>query len=718
MRASDRRDAERRRLGDRASDNAATAARALDAQIQQVRTLLQSVGYLIDPSATPARNDSILRALFRRTATPYANVFATDPLGQNVGAALVPPNGREAMNIANRQYFAEVRETGEFTVGVPVRSRALPGAPWIMPFIAPISLSGGERPRGYVGATILVDSLETVRIARRLPTGSVLTVLDDTGTVVLRTLDADAWIGRRYPAFTEPGQRDRPTGSDTVLPSAIDSLARLFGYEQLATMPWRVYVGLPVNAIFAPSRRQFIQDLAFGVLAGLSIVLLAYWVTARLLTPIESLTADALAISKGDMARRSTVHTNDEVGDLARTFNDMADAIVERNTALTASQDRLRESQKLEALGSFAGGIAHDFNNYLSAMLGHAELALERLTPAHPAHAEIESTVDSARRAADLTRQILIFSRRQISEPRVVNPNDLLRGVERLIERLMGESITVDYAYDAGAGTIRIDPGRLEQVLVNLASNARDAMPNGGRFTLSVSRVTRPADAGGTVAAGRYVCFTARDTGVGIPPDVIGRVFEPFFTTKARGSGTGFGLAISYGIITQAGGRMSVESTPGVSTSVSAFLPELDAAVVPEPVIAPRESTDPPRGSERILLAEDEPAVAAIGQRLLTSAGYSVVTARNADEALTHLSAQAFDLLITDVVMPGRSGAELAREAVQRHGPMRILYVSGYADDDALIKDIAAMQVAFLGKPFSRTSLLHKVREMLDEPVG
>ncbi len=258
-----------------------------------------------------------------------------------------------------------------------------------------------------------------------------------------------------------------------------------------------------------------------------------------------------------------------------------------------------------------------------------------------------------------------------------------LRGVQRLVERMLGESIVVEYEVAADAGTVRIDPGRLEQVLLNLASNARDAMPQGGRFVLSVSRVTLDANEVVDLPPGCYICFAARDSGIGIAPEVIGRVFEPFFTTKDRGSGTGFGLAISYGIIAQAGGGMTVESTLGRGTTVRAFLPERD-----EPASVPVPEPEPaalPHGHERILLVEDDPAVAAVGQRLLTSAGYLVITAGDSTEALARLEEQRFDLLITDVVMPGRSGAELARDVLRRYGPMRILYVSGYADDDVLV---------------------------------
>ncbi len=268
IRAQDRLEAEERRIGERAQDNAATVTRALDAQIEQVQALLQSVAYLVDVDAEPLRNDTLLRKIFRSTATPYANVFAADTLGRNVGAALVASEGRESMNLSIRPYFAEVRRTGRFTAGAPVRSRALADKPWIVPFIAPIPGSGSARPRGYVGATIMLDSLEAVRIARRLPAGSVLTVLDEFGTVIIRTLDTDRWLGRKYPTFSEQGQRDQPTGNDTIIISAIDSTHRLFGSERSETTPWRVYVGLPVDTIYAPARKQFVQDLVIGLFAG------------------------------------------------------------------------------------------------------------------------------------------------------------------------------------------------------------------------------------------------------------------------------------------------------------------------------------------------------------------------------------------------------------------------------------------------------------------
>ncbi|MBL0940447.1 MAG: response regulator [Gemmatimonadaceae bacterium] len=711
LRARDRQLAEQRLIGERASDNAQAVTRALDAQIGQVQTLLQSLHYVVDLNAPASVTDSVLRVLHDRMVAPYSNLFLADTAGQVLGAARILPAGRAAMNISDRPYFQEVARTQRFTVGDPVRSRALPDSVRIMPFIAPITDQRTGQPKGYVGASILVDSLEGVQMARRLPPGSVLTVLNANGRIIVRTLDSDRWIGKMFPGFSVRGQAEQPVGTDTIVPSDIDHVDRLFGSEYLRSIGWRAYVGIPVSEVFRAARLQFVYDLAIGILGGLVVVFVAYWVTARLLTPIESLTLDARAISEGDMRRRSQLSSDDEVGELARTFNAMADAIVDREAALTASQDRLREAQKLEALGSFAGGIAHDFNNYLSSILGHAELAREIVPVGHEARTEIDHTIDAARRAADLTRQILVFSRQQVVEPRLVNPNDIVRGIERLIARVLGESITFTSQYDDRTGSIRVDPGRLEQVLMNLATNARDAMPRGGEFYISVSRLQVHAGSPLGIEPGNYVCYTARDSGDGIPKEVLDRVFEPFFTTKERGRGTGLGLAIAYGIVKQAGGAMSVESAPGVGTTLRVMLPELD-----RPADAEERAAEelPPPGQERLLVVDDEPAVAKIAERLLQQAGYAVESAIGARDALTRFETQHFDMVISDVVMPGMSGPELVRELTRRRPELRVLFVSGYADDDALVADIAARQVAFLPKPFSRASLLHKVRDVLD----
>lgn len=721
LRARERRTAEERRITEHAQETATIVARSLDATIINAQTLLNSVGRIVDPSAPLERNDLLLRALYAESPVPYSNIFLVDSLGHNLGAAVMPATGRATFTLWHPQHFYDALRTKRFTIGVPVQSRTLAGSPWVLPFISPILDSSSGRVRALVGASVLLDSLEAMRVARALPPSSILSVLDSASRIILRSKDADSWIGKVFPEQPRPSAILGPLAWGTLVTSSIDSVERLFGAQTAAQPPWRVYVGIPTEFAFGPSRTQFTQDVLLGLLFSLTIVLLGYWIIARFVAPIESLTRDARAISAGDMARRSTIESRDEVGTLARTFNTMADAIVERNTALAASQEQLRQAQKLEALGTFAGGVAHDFNNYLSSIIGHSEMALLDLPAASPVRDDVEGVLASAQRAAVLTRQILVFSRRQATTPQLLDPNELITGIERMISRLLGEAITLTLSLEPQVGVIRADRGQLEQVLMNLAANARDAMPSGGRFQLTTAAIELTSNHAGTpsLAAGRYICISASDTGSGISPETRERMFEPFFTTKDRGHGTGLGLALAYGIVQQCGGAMHVESTEGRGTTFHVYVPlAIDATTARVSRLAESSVGIPTltSGVERILLVEDDSAVARVTTLILKRAGYEVAHAEHGQAGLDALASAGdpYDLVITDVVMPGMSGADLAREVSVRYPMVKVLFVSGYPDDDELVRNVAQYQLPFLAKPFSTAVLLQTVRRLLD----
>lgn len=706
FRARERQSAEQQRLGERAQDNAATAARSLDAVVLQAQSLLTAVSFLFQPGASEAENDAVLQTLFLRVPSTFSNLYLADTLGRNIGAGVLPAGGRGSINLWQRAYFQRAMRTKRFTVGLPVKSQTIAGAPWVVPFMLPIVDSTTGKVLALAGASIRVDELDAVRSAKRLPANSVLTVLDSTGTVVIRTLDPDKWNTKPFPNYPDRDANLQPVGSDTIVPSDIDRIDRLFGTEKTERIQWRVFVGIPVAEVFAPSQQQFVQDLLLGVILAIGIVLIGYWLTARFVAPIASLTLDARAISAGDMSRRSRIQSNDEVGTLASAFNQMADAIVERNEQLAGSQEQLRQVQKLEALGAFAGGIAHDFNNYLSSIIGHGDLALDELNVDSPARLEIASMLSSAQRAADLTKQILIFSRRQVVTPIDVDVNATLRTMQRLLVRLLGENIALRSDLASQLGSVHLDQGQFEQVIVNLAANARDAMKQGGRLTIRTSRRD--------TAEGPFVCIDVEDSGSGVPAAVQHRIFEPFFTTKDRAHGTGLGLSIVHSIVSNAGGSIAVDPHFEGGARFTMLLPEGPIVVAP----APADRTEPPKGNaERILLVDDDPGVSLVAERLLRRGGYQVQSAPDGAHALQQLEQASFDLLISDVVMPGLSGPQLVREASQRHGPMRVLFISGYPDDDLLAQEIHAMHAGFLGKPFTRDGLLRKVREMLDGPA-
>ena len=472
-----------------------------------------------------------------------------------------------------------------------------------------------------------------------------------------------------------------------------------------------LYIGIPLRYTLDVVRDQFFRDLLIGTLIALVVLAFGYASTLRVVTPIESLTADARAIADGNTSRRSAVNSNDEIGDLARAFNQMADTVVRSNAELKSSQEQLLHVQKMDALGSFAGGIAHDFNNYLASIVAHTELADLAIDDDDPARLDLREVLTSAARAADLTRQILVFSRKQMVEPHTLDLNAVVHGIERMLLRLIGESLQLDVRYADAPVLVHADHGQLEQVIVNLVANARDAMSDGGTVTIAVERLELAAGDARmpTAPAGAYSQLSVTDEGTGIPHDVIDRVFDPFFSTKKRGRGTGMGLAIAYSIIEQSGGQLLVDSTPGVGTQFTAILPASDGT--PHDVLprSPTRTVNPGHG--RILLAEDDAAVRSSCERMLIRAGYTVVSAADGSSALHQLRAtpEPFDLLLSDVVMPGMSGSELALRVKEFQPGIAVLFMSGYADDDVVHDAVAASAATCIAKPFTVQTLCDAV---------
>ncbi|MFN2564473.1 MAG: ATP-binding protein [Gemmatimonadaceae bacterium] len=379
---------------------------------------------------------------------------------------------------------------------------------------------------------------------------------------------------------------------------------------------------------------------------------------------------------------------------------------------------QFRQAQKMEAVGQLAGGVAHDFNNMLTVILSYSEMLLDALGVDDPNRADLEEIRQAAARAAGLTRQLLAFSRKQVMQPRVLDLNtDVVAGVEKMLRRLIGEDIELVTTLDPELGLVNADPGQLEQIVVNLAVNARDAMPNGGRLTIETANAELgPADAGRHFGAkpGRYVMLAVSDTGTGMSRETLSRMFEPFYTTKEQGKGTGLGLSTVHGIVKQSGGDIWVYSEPWQGTTFKIYLPQVEEPVVVSAAVAPKAYQH--GGAETILLVEDEPALRSLARKILVSRGYTVLEARAGAEALAvcERAEQPIDLVVTDAVMPGMSGRELAeRLAIVRPG-LRVLIMSGYTDDDMLRRGILDPRMAFLQKPFTPDALAKKVREVLD----
>jgi two-component system, cell cycle sensor histidine kinase and response regulator CckA len=372
------------------------------------------------------------------------------------------------------------------------------------------------------------------------------------------------------------------------------------------------------------------------------------------------------------------------------------------------------QATKMQAVGQLAGGIAHDFNNILTAILGNCDLMLLRHTPGDSDYDDIQHIRSNANRAANLTRQLLAFSRQQTLRPQILNLSDIVADVSHLLERLLGDNVTLTVQHGRGLGPVRADPVQLEQVIVNLAVNARDAMPRGGTLTISTSAVGAADALPGSddlVPPGEYSLLTVEDTGSGIPPDILPKIFDPFFTTKEVGKGTGLGLATVYGIVKQSGGFVTADSVPGQGTRFSIYLPVHRGVALVEPERGPAHpaARGVHWGSGTILLVEDEDMVRAVAERAMVRAGYTVITARQGEEGLEKFASHSdIDLVVSDVMMPQMDGPTMVADIRRQRPELPVLFMSGYAEEQ-LRQSITLPNVSFLAKPFSVAQLVEAV---------
>ncbi|HTX14397.1 MAG TPA: ATP-binding protein [Candidatus Baltobacteraceae bacterium] len=454
--------------------------------------------------------------------------------------------------------------------------------------------------------------------------------------------------------------------------------------------------------------------LALGLTAVLAGAALVFLISDTFTRPLNELLRGFRALEKGDYAYPLHARGGDELAHATRAFDRMRKALQENEAQRQQLEGQLRQSQKMEALGRLAGGVAHDFNNLLTVIKGHSELIVDRTTAADPVLASGEQIRKAADRAASLTRQMLAFSRKQALQPKVLSVNALVDDLGKLLKRLMPEDIEVVFRPDASLGRVKADAGQLEQVLMNLSVNARDAMPRGGRLTIETQDVTVTpefARARPPLEPGDYVKLAVIDTGIGMSAETKAHIFEPFFTTKDPGKGTGLGLATVYGVVKQTGGFLWVDTELGVGTTFEVYLPRVNEAI--ESDVIGRVPSVCGATLQTVLLVEDEPAVRDVACHFLTAAGYRVLAAEDGERAIQMAERDAaIEVLITDIVMPRVRGPELARQLLRWNPGLKVIYMSGYLEPaDA---DGDRMKGAFfLNKPFSRDTLVNMVADAL-----
>lgn len=660
-------------------------------------TLTSHAGFLTLSAAAAAGDaDGVRRRLgiFVSAHPRLDRAFVTDTTGLLWVDYPVAP---ESLNrrFDQRDWFRGVRETapsGGAYVSEVYRRNAEPRI-LVVAVAAPIKEPATGELVGFLVAQVRLEDLAELLGRVEVGDHGIVLLVDHLGALAAHpTADSASSLNREYDDVLSSGGESREPGrgryadpltGDTVLATAVRA--------RVGTHEWTVISQQPHDIAFAPVHDLAARLGAAGILAGVLMGILL-WGVAR------------------EYGRRRKAE-----GDLIALNEQLEERVAERTAALNEKEGQLVHAQKMEAVGRLAGGVAHDFNNLLTVILGCSDLLLLELDDDAPERREVEQVREAAERATNLTRQLLAFSRKQVMQPRVIDVNESVEQMRGILDRVIGADIDLVCGLRPDLHPVMFDPGRIEQVIMNLAVNARDAMPRGGKLTIETSNVELDDDyveEHVDAQPGPHVMLAVTDTGCGMDANTRKRIFEPFFTTKKFGQGTGLGLSTVYGIVRQGGGNIWVYSEPGCGTTFKVYVPRTDE--VPRPVEESPGADDGPRAGT-ILLVEDNSAVRRLIVRLLTEAGYDVFDAPDAGSAVDILRDRSggVDLLLTDVVLPDISGPELAASLEDDWPALRVIYMSGYTDEAIVHHGVLAEGTPFIEKPFRAKELLEKVRNEL-----
>jgi len=694
----------------------------LDAEVRRLSTIsriLNTDRALVDGLALYGRAEGEIGALKSAMDDLYVGIETQVLLAANLeGKVLYRANEPLKHGDIDRPWGFEEASRGEYIVSASEGERG-----WAIRAMAP--LRAGNRVVGVLVLGTRIDDELAERISRE--TGARISFANLNGTLT----------GSSHPAGN--------SGHDpSIIREVLNQTVTIFrmdidGYRALQYTPLKVadetfclIIETDLGIVRGMLLRNRLDLVKAGALILGGVLFLGIFATSFLVRPVKQLEREARDVVREFTGADIALNTDgNEIHTLESAFARMVDAIRIHISArekaeadLRHSGEQLRQAQKMEAVGRLAGGVAHDFNNLLTVINGYSEVLLRRIGNDDPSRREISEIRKAGDRAAALTRQLLAFSRKQVMKMQTVRMNEVVSNLGTMLRRLIGEDIDLSTNLGAGLWPVKSDPHQVEQVMLNLAVNARDAMPSGGRLSISTSNVVLgvPDDLDGiTIPEGRYVRLEITDTGCGMDDETRSRIFEPFFTTKEKGKGTGLGLAMVHGIVMQTGGHIRVRSSPGSGTMFEIYFPaDWSGEDQRDPAGAADETNATPAGGETVLVVEDEEAVRELVMEGLKQDGYSILAAGDGDEALVAADRHAgtIDLLLTDLVMPGMNGLELARRLMPLRPEMKVICMSGHSEEAIeRFREMGASAI-FLQKPVTPSLISRKVREVLDTRGG
>jgi signal transduction histidine kinase len=743
-------DVERARLEEEALATARAAATAVDRELAGLSAMLNllSLSQPLRAGDLPAFHAQVVELQQRLGVTAVLR----DAAGRRLVNARVPFGSPQLMTTLPAPLADTARPRQTMISGL-FQGAAAGESLFAMEIQVP-PIRGGDGP-AFLSLSLPVTRIRNVLTAEQMPRDWTVAVVDDGGTILARNNRHEDFVGRQATRDLQENTRGQ---EGTWRGTTADGRGVLGTYARSALADWRIAVGVPAAALAEPLRRSLLLLVATGALLALISLLLALAFGRRIAAPLQDVAAGARALGEGaamppvprdirevrqigealataaaalkareEELKRLNEALEQRVMERTRDLAETNARLIAAATGRERAEEQLRQAQKMEAVGRLTGGVAHDFNNLLTVVLGNLNLVKRRLDPGTEERVRrgIEGAIEGAQRAASLTARLLAFSRQQPLAPESVDVNRLVAGMSDLLRRTLGEDVAVETVLAGGLWRAHADPNQLESALLNLAVNARDAMPGGGKLTIETANTyLDEAYAAGReeVKAGQYVAVWVSDTGSGMPPEIVGRAFEPFFTTKPVGKGTGLGLSQVYGFAKQSGGHVAIYSEPGHGTTVKLYLPRLrdgdlpaDAPTVVAVPAMPRDGA-----GRTILVVEDDALVRDFAVTALEEGGCRVVAVADGPAALVALDAHPdIALMFTDVVLTGpMNGRQLANAVLERRPGLPVLFTTGYTRNAIIHHGRLDEGVHLLGKPYAANALVAKVLSLLDGPDG